>query len=448
MLKVAVLALMVLMQSPVDLLNRATSDIAEAIRQMKNATVVTVAEGANLQAVIDANPGRVIALKGTFVGPIYLKGAVGGTLTTVGFVSSSDRITPLTAVGLAKIKAPGQLQSAIIIEGCNWNIKGIEAYGEANDLVNVAKSACNTVIDQSYIHGDVATGAKRGVAANGQFATITNSWISDIKRVGQDSQAIAGWDGPGPYVIRNNYLEAAGENIIFGGSDPSTPGLIPGDITIDKNTLTKNPNWRTQSWTVKNLLELKNARRVSVTDNVLSGSWTNGQTGFAFMLTVRNQDGGCPWCVVEDVTIARNTITNVGALVNVLGKDDNYPSGVMKRVVFRDNTATICTTEYPGAARVFQITGGPQGLAITGNKIGICANSWLSLLMTFEGIVTDLVVTDNVMPEGAYGIHSPDAALGKATLALHAPGYVWLRNTILRTVLDNNIPYPEGTTIR
>ena len=44
-----------------------------------------------------------------------------------------------------------------------------------------------------------------------------------------------GWNGPGPFLIENNYLEAAGENVMFGGSDPSIANLVPSNITIRRN---------------------------------------------------------------------------------------------------------------------------------------------------------------------------------------------------------------------
>src|SRR5262249_338173 len=69
------------------------------------------------------------------------------------------------------------------------------------------------VVDRCYLHGDPITGSKRAVALNSASTTITNSYIADIRSDGQDSQAIAGWNGPGPYTITNNYLEAASQNI-------------------------------------------------------------------------------------------------------------------------------------------------------------------------------------------------------------------------------------------
>ena len=43
-------------------------------------------------------------------------------------------------------------------------------------------------------------------------------------------------NGSGPFLIQNNYLEGAGENVIFGGGDPSIANLVPSDIQILGNT--------------------------------------------------------------------------------------------------------------------------------------------------------------------------------------------------------------------
>lgn len=145
-------------------------------------------------------------------------------------------------------------------------------------------------VDRVYRHGDAAKGQKRGIALNSASTTITNSYIADIKAVGQDSQAIGGWNGSAPFTITNNYLEGAGENLMFGGGDPSVPGLVPSDITIADNHFAKQPSWRMENWVVKNLIELKNARRVQIVRNTFEYSWQGGQSGYAVVFTVRNQD--------------------------------------------------------------------------------------------------------------------------------------------------------------
>ncbi len=52
-----------------------------------------------------------------------------------------------------------------------------------------------------------------------------NSYIDDVFSM-SDSQAIASFNAPGPVRIINNFLEATGENIMFGGADPKIPNLV------------------------------------------------------------------------------------------------------------------------------------------------------------------------------------------------------------------------------
>ncbi|HEX5473906.1 MAG TPA: hypothetical protein VFX12_04510 [Vicinamibacterales bacterium] len=100
------------------------------------------------------------------------------------------------------------------------------------------------VFDRVFVHGHPTKGQKRGIALNGKSTDVLNSYICDIKAVNTDSQAIAGWNGPGPFRIVNDYIEAAGENILFGGARPMATGLIPSDIEISRNHILKDPAWR------------------------------------------------------------------------------------------------------------------------------------------------------------------------------------------------------------
>ena len=100
------------------------------------------------------------------------------------------------------------------------------------------------IIDRSFLHGDNRVGTRRGIAMNARHAAVINSYVSNFKDASTDSQGIAGWNGDGPFVIANNYLEAAGENVMFGGADPSIPGLVPADIEISGNHLAKPLRWR------------------------------------------------------------------------------------------------------------------------------------------------------------------------------------------------------------
>src|SRR4029077_15421303 len=88
-------------------------------------------------------------------------------------------------------------------------------------------------LDRLYVHGsDPVQGLRRAIALNSASTVITGSYIVDVKDGGGDSPGICGWNGPGPFTVTNNYVEAAAENILFGGADPAVPKLVPSDITI------------------------------------------------------------------------------------------------------------------------------------------------------------------------------------------------------------------------
>src|SRR2546426_839319 len=119
-----------------------------------------------------------------------------------------------------------------------------------------------------------------GIAMNSASTAVIDSYISDFKDT-KDSLAIASWNGPGPFKIVNNYLEAAGENVMFGGLDPAIPNLVPADIEIRGNHFFKPTAWRGVWAAVKNLFELKNARRVLIEGNIFENKWLAAPAGWA-----------------------------------------------------------------------------------------------------------------------------------------------------------------------
>jgi hypothetical protein len=89
-------------------------------------------------------------------------------------------------------------------------------------------------------------------------------------------------------------------------------------------------------WTVKNLLELKNAQRVLIEGNVLENVWVQAQGGAALVLTPRN-GGTAPWSVVQDVMVRNNIVRNAMGAFGGQGTDDGNRSRPMRRVAIRNN---------------------------------------------------------------------------------------------------------------
>lgn len=186
----------------------------------------------------------------------------------------------------------------------------------------------NISFERVDIFGQDGTEVQRGIAGNGANISVLNSKIRGIHGRGYDTQAFAAWNGPGPFKILDSYLEAAGENVMFGGADPRIPDLVPSNIEIRRNHIFKPLSWKMSDpsyagihWTVKNLLELKMARNVVIDGNVLENCWGDAQIGYAVLFTVRNQDGTTPWAIVENVQFTNNTIKNSEQGIQTLGKD-------------------------------------------------------------------------------------------------------------------------------
>jgi glycosyltransferase involved in cell wall biosynthesis len=290
------------------------------------------------------------------------------------------------------------------------------------------------VLERSYVHGDPKKGSRRGIALNSRSTAVVDSHVSDFKEVGADSQAVAGWNGAGPFRIANNYLEGAGENIMFGGADPSVPDLVPADIEIVRNHLAKPLRWKVghpefegTEWAVKNVLELKNARRVLIEGNVLERNWTHAQNGFAVLFTPRNQDGGSPWSVVEDVTFVNNVVRHVGGGINVLGKDDIHPSQQTRRIAIRNNVFFDVGGEW-GNGRLFQLLDGTSQIAIEHNT---ALHTGTILFGGDHAPHTGFVFRNNITPHNEHGITGSSTDSGTQTLARYFPRAVVSDNVII-----------------
>jgi hypothetical protein len=291
----------------------------------------------------------------------------------------------------------------------------------------------NLIVDRCFIHGDPQFGQKRGIALNSASTMIVGSHISDVKSNSQDAQAIAGWSGPGPFLIENNYLEASGENVIFGGAIPGEHGLIPSDIVFRQNHVRKPPEWKSQQWSVKNLFELKNARRVLVEGNLFENNWVDSQAGHAILLTPRGESGRASWATVEDVTFRYNIVRNTAAVFNLLGRDNMGESGTLRRVKISDNLIYAVDSKAWGGNGLFLLIGNaPAELVVehntviqTGNVITVYGGTRES-----PAAVDRFVFRNNITLHNTNGIIGASLGVGTDTLTAFFPGATVVRNVM------------------
>lgn len=291
------------------------------------------------------------------------------------------------------------------------------------------------IFDRCYLHGDPKGGARRGIALNSRYTAVIDSYLSDFKAVGVDSQALAGWNGPGPFKIVNNYLEGAGENVMFGGGAPSIAGLVPSDIEIRGNHFAKplawkidDPSYEGTPWTVKNLFELKNARRVWIEGNLFERSWEHAQDGYAFLFTVRTEMDKTPWAVVEDVTVTNNVIRHSAGGINIMGIDDSSPSGSgrARRIDIKNNLFEEIGSAHAGG-RLFQLLDGTPHVVIEHNT----AFPAYSIVVGERSAHSGFVFANNIVLHGAYGIIGTGTGVGRPTLERYFPGATIRRNVVI-----------------
>ncbi|MBI3259990.1 MAG: Ig-like domain-containing protein [Ignavibacteriae bacterium] len=290
------------------------------------------------------------------------------------------------------------------------------------------------VIDRCYIHGHTnATIMKYGVTLNCANAAIIDSYISDFHSVGYDAQAIAGINGPGPFKIINNYLEASGENIMFGGGASAIPGLVPSDIEIRQNYFSKPFSWRVghptfagKHWTIKNLFELKTGMRVLFDGNILENSWADlpiGQSGCAILLTIRTEGGGSPQAEVSDITISNNIIRHAAEGISISGRDDGGTGNRSKRIRIYNNLFDDINGPVYGDLNIdgpndgtFIKLGEPEDVVVDHNTIfQTGAITWAGIPM--NGFVfTNNITNSKASKAGYQGIYGPGYQQGNKTI--------------------------------
>jgi hypothetical protein len=291
------------------------------------------------------------------------------------------------------------------------------------------------VLDRVFVHGLAGTNSTRCIALNSSNSAIINSRISDCHAKGFDSQAIEGWNGPGPYLIENNFIAGAGENIMFGGADPGIKNLVPSDITIRRNHVYKDPAWK-GLWTVKNLFELKNARRVLIEANVFENNWADAQAGMAIVIkSSHDACTTCTWQGTQDVTFRYNIVRNSPRGFNlqaVDGESDFHVARVRAEHNLFQNIGTFNGTGQDGWLML--LTHDLRDIAIRHNTfVHNVTGFGIGLVMDYaDGAARNVWIDDNVFTNPAgYAIFYSGKKVGIESLrALAGDSWSFARNVV------------------
>ncbi len=528
----------------------------------------------NLQSAIDAaQPGDTILLRAgqTFVGNYTLRDK--GSSTAFITIRSDAPDSSLPAAGvrlvpegrsgantarasLARLVGAAGLKTTPLIRTAagahHYRLEFLDLDGAAmlgyETLIALGTDkadpdpAHHIVFDRVYLHGHSRKGQKRGIALNAKSIDVLNSYIADINAVGNDSQALAGWNGVGPFRIINNYIAGGSENIMFGGARPATTGMIPSDIEISDNHILKDPAWRTSilstptsprvsstsasgrlaagthyfkivavmksaassvvsgpssevsatvasghgvtlawsavskaesyrvyrgtaagresvymttpnastsfvytasgetsgaprssgtKWVCKNLIEFKNAQRVTIDHNLLENNWVDAQPGYAILFAPKNYNNIAPWTAVRDITFTNNILRHTAGGFNILGYDDTVSGGsaLTQRITIRNNLFyDIDPTKWGGnLAKFFQIGEGAADVVFDHNTV---AHNSSILLGPYGKPMVRFVFTNNIALHGKYGVFGSGSSTGMPTITKYFPNSIFKYNVL------------------
>jgi hypothetical protein len=345
---------------------------------------------------------------------------------------------------LAKLVMPTSASGPVIFaSGANYyRLTGLEVTraafpGPVYELVLFRGAADHVEFDRLWLHGTAQGETARGIGLEGTNIAIVDSSFTDFHCISvtgscSDAQAIAGGSGNdvmGPYKIVDNFLEASGENIIFGG-DAAT--ATPTDIEIRQNHFFKPLIWMKgqagyvgasngNPFIVKNLLELKNAQRVLVEGNIMDYSWGGfSQSGFAILLTPKNQSGAngsnlCPVCQVTDVTIRYNLVRHVGAgfqIANALSDNGGVQLDGQRYSIHDVLIDDMDGKKYNGGSLFAQVSveaGAPLLQNVTINHVTAFPSSTMLSIgdrVATSGPMRNFVFTNNILSTGTYPVWS------------------------------------------
>ena len=208
---------------------------------------------------------------------------------------------------------------------------------------------------------------------------------------------------------------------------------MPSDVVFRGNNVTRPESWRQERWDVKNLLELKNARRVLIERNVFERHWAGAQAGYAIVMTPRGERGKAPWAVVEDVTFQFNVVRNIAAAINISGHDDAGPSGLAQRIrILNNQFYSFDQARWGGNGFFLLIGNGPMHIVVDHNTIIQRGD----IVSAYGGSasdptpIEDFTFTNNLTLHNANGVHGQGRAVGQDTLDTFFPDAVFTRNVI------------------
>ena len=435
---------------------------------------IVVNAGDDLQRAINAaKPGDEIVLEAgaTFIGTFRLPNK--GPSTDWIIIRSSEedrlpppgtRVSPDYTESMPKIVGTGDPVIAFRAEANahHYRIIGLEIFPQsgkfAYNLNTFTWSNHHIIFDRVYSHGN-ELGGRRFAAFHGKNMAVIDSHISDWWEYGADSQAVW-WTEGQTHLLHNNFLEGAGEVVMTGGS-AYTDSRLASDITITNNTFTKRLSWWSEdasydgkSRTIKNMLELKVARRALIEGNTFTNSWIQNQP-LPILFKSSNDYPECrnPTAQVEHITFVNNFLNGVGSGIGIVNEGACDNGELDSRYILIENNLILdmnlsrqwYSNDGSSPNRAFLILDSHSEITIRHNTVFGPEGDVYGVAILMEGNIEEFVFENNILGHTRHGVKGSGLSSGLSTLKSVAPGAVY-RGNVQYGEQAANVPakHPEG----
>ncbi len=421
---------------------------------------VVVPASANLQTYLDAaQAGDELLLPSgaSFTGNFILPAKPGSGWITIRTHSAAlpgpgTRTSPQYSGQLAKLITPNfnpalaTAPSAARYALVNVELTTVPTVAQVSRIVDLGDGSVSQnsltlipnrlILDRVYVHAGATQNVRRCISLQSGPTAIIDSYISECHNTGFDAQAIGGWNGSGPYLIENNYVEASGEVLLIGGSDIGTTNLVPSDITIRRNHVTRPDSWKGR-WLVKNLIEFKSGQRILIEGNVVERNWIDGQSGWGLVITPDKPDLS-PWNTVSDITVRSNIFRKMGTWLLTGAWNTSPPA----RMLFQNNLVyEINTGPYTGGGFGYITSFASTRVEFISNTILVPGTTFQIATSGFVG----LVIRNNILGSNGGDALFSSSGIGTSGLNAVATSWTFEGNGLLGIWADSFSRYPLGS---
>ncbi len=234
-------------------------------------------DDANWITVRTSTPDSLLPPEGGRITPCWA--GVGALPGRPPYSCPPDGVPPTSSLPQIVLSSNARLN----IPGDHYRLIGLEITradggGPVSVYVN-ATGGSQVILDRLWIHGTAADESTHGITVNNaHHIALVDSYINDFHCTAAtgtctDAQTFSGANDSlagvaGTFKVVDNFQEASGENILFGGGASVD---VPGDIEVRRNYMFKPMIWNPSDPTffgatfiVKNHYEMKNGVRALV----------------------------------------------------------------------------------------------------------------------------------------------------------------------------------------